>query len=102
MKKWKQYSLFLLLLVSGFLLTGAGAAGEHTIYADYSRQNGWMTPALSLVFQGLKDGIGPWELLSGPMQTAAEPETEGQESGAGSGEEETAAGNGSGGEETDI
>ncbi len=101
MKKWKQYSLFLLLLVSGFLLTGAGAAGEHTIYADYSRQNGWMTPALSLVFQGLKDGIGPWELLSGPVQTAAEPETEGQESGAGSGEEETAAGNGSGGEETD-
>lgn len=101
MKKWKQYSLFLLLLVSGFLLTGAGAAGEHTIYADYSRQNGWMTPALSLVFQGLKDGIGPWELLSGPVQTAAEPETEGQEYGAGSGEEETAAGNGSGGEETD-
>ncbi len=101
MKKWKQYSLFLLLLVSGFLLTGAGAAGEHTIYADYSRQNGWMTPALSLVFQGLKDGIGPWELLSGPVQTAVEPETEGQESGAGSGEEETAAGNGSGGEETD-
>lgn len=101
MKKWKQYSLFLLLLVSGFLLTGAGAAGEHTIYADYSRQNGWMTPALSLVFQGLKDGIGPWELLSGPVQTAAEAETEGQESGAGSGEEETAAGNGSGGEETD-
>ena len=101
MKKWKQYSLFLLLLVSGFLLTGAGAAGEHTIYADYSRQNGWMTPALSLVFQGLKDGIGPWELLSGPVQTAVEPETEGQESGAGSGEEETPAGNGSGGEETD-
>ena len=63
MKKWKQYSLFLLLLISGLLLTGAGFAGEHTIYADYSRPNGWMTPALSLVFQGVKDGVAPWELF---------------------------------------
>lgn len=74
MKKWKQYSLFFLLLVSGLLLTGAGYAGEHTIYADYCRQNGWMTPALSLVFQGFKDGVGPWELFTGPVQTSAEPE----------------------------
>lgn len=73
MKRWKHYSLFLLLLVSGLVLTGAGAAGEHTIYADYSRQNGWMTPAVSLVFQGLKDGTGPWQLLFGAAQTSAEP-----------------------------
>ena len=65
-----------MLVVSGILLTGAGYAGEHTIYADYSRQNGWMTPVLSLVFQGWKDGIGPWELFSQTAQTAAEPETE--------------------------
>ena len=74
MKKWRPYSLFLLLLISGALLTGAGYAGEHSIYADYSRQNGWMTPALSLVFQGAKDGVAPWELFAGPAQTAAGPE----------------------------
>ena len=71
MKKWRPYSLFLLLLISGALLTGAGYAGEDSIYADYSRQNGWMTPALSLVFQGAKDGVAPWELFAGPAQTAA-------------------------------
>ena len=76
MKRWKQYSLFLLLLISGLLLTGAGVAGEHTIYADYSRLNGWMTPALSLVFQGVKDGVAPWELFGKPVQTSAEPDAE--------------------------
>ncbi len=74
MKRWKSCSLFFLLLISGVLLTGAGYAGENSIYADYSRQNGWMTPAFSLVFQGLKDGIGPWELLAAPTQTLAKPD----------------------------
>ena len=90
MKRWKQYSLFLLLLVSGLLLTGAGAAGEHTIYADYSRQNGWMTPVVSLVFQGLKDGTGPWELFFGAVQTSAEPGESEQEPETVSGEGESA------------
>lgn len=74
MKKLGPYSLFLLLLISGILLTGAGYAGEDSIYADYSRQNGWMTPALSLVFQGAKDGVFPWKLSSDPVQAAAEPD----------------------------
>ncbi len=64
MKKWNQYSLFLILLISGCLVTGAGYAGQNTIYASYSREAGWMTPGLSLVFQGMKDGIYPWELLA--------------------------------------
>ena len=63
MKNWNKYPLFLLLLVSGLLITGAGYAGEHTIYASYSRQDGWMTPGLSLVFQGWKDGVYPWDLF---------------------------------------
>ena len=33
MKNWNKYPLFLILLVSGLLITGAGYAGEHTIYA---------------------------------------------------------------------
>ena len=63
MKNWNKYPLFLLLLVSGLLITGAGYAGEHTIYASYSRQDGWMTPGLSLVFQGWKDSVYPWDLF---------------------------------------
>lgn len=64
MKNWNKYPLFLILLVSGLLITGAGYAGEHTIYASYSKQDGWMTPGLSLVFQGWKDGVYPWELFA--------------------------------------
>ena len=92
MKRWKQYSLFLLLLISGLLLTGAGVAGEHTIYADYSRPNGWMTPALSLVFQGVKDGVAPWELFGKPVQTSAEPDLEKEDSGESQASEESGEG----------
>ena len=92
MKSWKQYSLFLLLLISGLLLTGAGVAGEHTIYADYSRPNGWMTPALSLVFQGVKDGVAPWELFGKPVQTSAEPDLEKEDSGESQASEESGEG----------
>ena len=92
MKRWKQYSLFLLLLISGLLLTGAGVAGEHTIYADYSRLNGWMTPALSLVFQGVKDGVAPWELFGKPVQTSAEPDAEEEASGEAQASEESGEG----------
>ena len=92
MKRWKQYSLFLLLLISGLLLTGAGVAGEHTIYADYSRPNGWMTPALSLVFQGVKDGVAPWELFGKPVQTSAEPDAEEEASGEDQASEESGEG----------
>lgn len=73
MKNWNKYPLFLLLLVSGLVITGAGYAGEHTIYASYSRQDGWMTPGLSLVFQGWKDGVYPWDLfIHETSQTMAE------------------------------
>ena len=92
MNRWKQYSLFLLLLISGLLLTGAGVAGEHTIYADYSRPNGWMTPALSLVFQGVKDGVAPWELFGKPVQTSAEPDAEEEASGEDQASEESGEG----------
>lgn len=51
MKNWKKCPLFLLLLVSGLVITGAGYAGEHSIYAAYSKPDGWMTPGLSLVFR---------------------------------------------------
>lgn len=78
MKNWKKCPLFLLLLVSGLVITGAGYAGEHSIYAAYSKPEGWMTPGLSLVFQGWKDGVYPWDLFGGndASQTMAEAETE--------------------------
>ena len=90
MNKWKQHSLLFLLFASALVLTGAGFAGEHSIYADYSRQNGWMTPAVSLVFQGLKDGVGPWELFSGAARTGAE--ADGAGSTADGGKSEAAVG----------
>ena len=78
MKNWKKCPLFLLLLVSGLVITGAGYAGEHSIYAAYSKPDGWMTPGLSLVFQGWKDGVYPWELFgnSDASQTMAEAGTD--------------------------
>lgn len=78
MKNWKKCPLFLLLIVSGLVITGAGYAGEHSIYAAYSKPDGWMTPGLSLVFQGWKDGVYPWDLFGGndASQTMAEAETE--------------------------
>lgn len=78
MKNWIKCPLFLLLLVSGLVITGAGYAGEHSIYAAYSKPDGWMTPGLSLVFQGWKDGVYPWELFGGKdaSQAMAEAETE--------------------------
>lgn len=71
MKKRNQYSLFLILLISGCLVTAAGYAGQNTIYASYAREAGWMTPGLALVFQGMKDGIYPWELFAPRDQEAA-------------------------------
>ena len=80
MKNWNKYPLFLILLVSGLLITGAGYAGEHTIYASYSKQDGWMTPGLSLVFQGWKDGVYPWELFTRETSPAmAGAQNEGEE-----------------------
>lgn len=76
MKNWKKCPLFLLLLVSGLVITGAGYAGEHSIYAAYSKPNGWMTPGLSLVFQGWKDGVYPWELFGGSDASQAMAEAE--------------------------
>lgn len=82
MKNWKKCPLFLLLLVSGLVITGAGYAGEHSIYAAYSKPDGWMTPGLSLVFQGWKDGVYPWELFgnSDASQTMAEAGTDTEDS----------------------
>ncbi len=62
MKRWKRYPLLLMLLITGILITGAGYLGDRSIYSAYSRTNGWMTPEVSKVFQGWKDGVYPWDL----------------------------------------
>ena len=74
MKNWKKCPLFLLLLVSGLVITGAGYAGEHSIYAAYSKPDGWMTPGLSLVFRDGRTACIHWELFgnSDASQTVAE------------------------------
>lgn len=64
MKKQHNGTLFFALLLSTALFTGAALTGEDTLYASYSAENGWMTPRLALVFQGMKDGIYPWQPLT--------------------------------------
>ena len=64
-EKTENSLLFIVLLISGLLFTGAGYAGEDSIYSSYTKADGWMTPEVSLVFQGWKDGVYPWDLFGG-------------------------------------
>lgn len=57
----KECPLFLLLIVSGLLLTLAGAAGKNSIYKDYPYR-ALTTPLLSLVMEGIGDGLFPLDM----------------------------------------
>lgn len=62
MKKFvKKCPVFILLILGGLILSGFGYAGKNTIYRDYE-VDAWKTPYFSLVFQGIHDGIYPWDL----------------------------------------
>ena len=64
MKYLKKCPLFLLLFVTGALLSLAGAGGLKTIYAGQA-YDPLTAPVLSVVFTGIKDEIYPWQIFSG-------------------------------------
>lgn len=59
MNWFKKCPTFLLLAVSGLIVTGIGMAGENTIYSGYSYDAG-KEPALVLVMKGAGDRVWPW------------------------------------------
>lgn len=75
MKFIKKCPLFLLIVITGLMLTGTALAGRNTVYADYVYD--WSkTPPLSLVFLGLKDGVLPIEQKAAPIEENAEATAE--------------------------
>lgn len=59
--KWiRKCPLFLLLLISGLLFALAAFAGADRAYAGYEAEG---QPVVGIVFQGLKDGIYPWNCM---------------------------------------
>ena len=63
MKYLKKCPLFLLLSVTGVLLSLTGAGGMKSIYAGQA-YDPLTAPLLSVVFTGIKDEIYPWQIFS--------------------------------------
>lgn len=76
MKFIKKSPLFLLLLLSGLLLTLLAAFGKDNIY-DGQEYDLIKAPLLSVVFTGVNDDIYPWEMFENedPVQVMADTET---------------------------
>lgn len=60
MKRLKKCPLFLAIFFSALLLTITGYGFKDTIYKKYNKES-FLSPSMSLVFRGFKDGIYPWE-----------------------------------------
>lgn len=75
MKFIKQSPLFLLLLVSGFLLTLIAIAGKDNIY-DEQEYDPLKAPLLSVVFTGINENLYPWQLLQSKEETGPMAEIE--------------------------
>ena len=88
MKFIKQSPLFLLLLVSGFLLTLIAIVGKDNIY-DEQEYDPLKAPLLSVVFTGINENLYPWQLLQSKEETEVMAE---KESGAEDESNEPAAG----------
>jgi hypothetical protein len=68
LKDFKRYRLLAMLLLSTLILSLIGFAGKNTVYADNSIDL-LKSPQLMVVFEGLKQGRYPWEILSYPSKT---------------------------------
>lgn len=99
MKFIKQSPLFLLLLLTGFLLTLTAVAGKDNLYGE-QEYDPLREPLLSLVFTGINEERYPWQLFWGKeeaealAEAATGPEVAGPEEGkdkAGAPPKETAA-----------
>ena len=75
MKFIKQSPLFLLLLVSGFLLTLIAIVGKDNIYDD-QEYDPLKAPLLSVVFTGINENLYPWQLLQSKEETEVMAEIE--------------------------
>lgn len=75
MKFIKQSPLFLLLLVSGFLLILIAIVGKDNIY-DEQEYDPLKAPLLSVVFTGINENLYPWQLLQSKEETGPMAEIE--------------------------
>ncbi|MBP3736175.1 MAG: hypothetical protein J6I56_04065 [Lachnospiraceae bacterium] len=68
LRRLKQMPLFILLLFSTGLLSLTAYAGKDKQYGEYETDP-VSEPFCAVVFQGLKDGIYPWDILTGRVRT---------------------------------
>lgn len=59
---WKKFTFLLILFFTALILTLIGFAGENSIYSGYAIKP-LSQPHLMLVFEGIHDGIYPWDLI---------------------------------------
>ena len=76
MKFIKKSPLFLLLLLSGLILTLIAVGGKDNLY-DEQEYDPLKEPLLSVVFTGVNEDIYPWQMFESeePVQAMTEPET---------------------------
>ncbi len=68
LKDFKRYRLLALIFVSTLILSSIGFAGKNTVYADNTIDL-LKLPQLMVVFEGIKQGRYPWEILSQSSKT---------------------------------
>jgi hypothetical protein len=77
---FKRYRLLALVLLSSLALSLVGFAGRNTVYAD-DTVDILKAPQLMVVFEGLKQGRYPWDILSHgvrPVEVSEDPEIIGE------------------------
>ncbi|WP_120198106.1 GDSL-type esterase/lipase family protein [Lacrimispora algidixylanolytica] len=68
LKDFKRYRLLALIFVSTLILSSIGFAGKNTVYADNTIDL-LKSPQLMVVFEGVKQGKYPWDVLAQPTKT---------------------------------
>ncbi len=68
---WKRFTLLCILALTALPLMIIGWSGRKTIYSEYVLDP-LRQPGLTLVFEGLHDGVYPWQGLLKPKSDAAE------------------------------
>lgn len=68
---WKRFALLCILALTALPLMLIGWSGRNTLYSEYEL-NPLRQPGLTLVFQGIHDGIYPWQSLIRPKEEGEE------------------------------
>lgn len=77
---FKRYRLLALVLLTSLILSLIGFAGKNTVYAD-DTVDILKAPQLMVVFEGLKQGRYPWDILTHgvkPVEVSEDPELIGE------------------------